>query len=906
MNRINQILLTALTVMAFLFGGSLTANAATVTENLNSGLPEGWSLVGNINNDSDRARTGKGVWSNGKSATDNYLATSPIEGTLTFYWRSFGTSGSYPNGTVYVYQYDGTSIGTLIQQTAAYKGSTWKQETIDLGSYHGQVAIALYSACIDDITYMPYAAAEEAKLEVNGYASGSTFDFGTVPEGATKTFTLNNTGLADLSISSISVTGGFTITEGATLTSIAAQASAQLTIATPAADAEGLLTVESNDANSPYTISLKSTFKVPAPQMGINMTSVNFGRVTENASAEVTVSNTGDAELVADIASDNSEFTVSPASLTVAAGAQQTFTVTFIYDETAYGAHAATITVTPNAGNPVSISASASIKNPNTWTEDFETNSLPKGWEADALWTFGDGVAHGAYQYATTSYLTTPALMVDGPSDQLTFQGREAGIYPSIKIEKSLNGGAWTTCMTINSDNISDQWQTYTVTGLEAGTYRFRFVSDSYDLDNFEGFVLNANAPAMDFKAEDFVAGKVTTAASKTYTVNNSGTGTLMVDITSDNEMFTVTPAQLTVTDQPQQFTVTFTPQEGVFGKFDATITVTPAYDAAQAVSFKATAQVVDPEAWAEYFDEEALPEGWDVIGTLSNWTFANGMASGSYEPNGWLVTPKLIVEANKELTFQAKSKQYNTDIKVQYQKDGGEWTDLFSEERNSQDEFETFTISQLEAGTYRFRIATENIYLDNFEGFRLVPSEAVRETWYVSYTFHYMGANNTEQKESAVEEMEVEFDGDDLAFNFPNPIRSNTWMKGTKSTEEGPVSYIFPNGQYIGKFGTEDAYYCGSNGNELIDMQFYYDEEANTFHNFQHILINSSQTVVSYWGYFSDVVISKTKPDITGIARQHERSTTTANTVFDLQGRQVTRPSKGIYIVGGRKVIIR
>ena len=491
MNRINQILLTALTVMAFLFGGSLTANAATVTENLNSGLPEGWSLVGNINNDSDRARTGKGVWSNGKSATDNYLATSPIEGTLTFYWRSFGTSGSYPNGTVYVYQYDGTSIGTLIQQTAAYKGSTWKQETIDLGSYHGQVAIALYSACIDDITYMPYAAAEVAKLEINGYASGSTFDFGTVPEGATKTFTLNNTGLADLSISSISVTGGFTITEGATLTSIAAQASAQLTIATPATDAEGLLTVASNDANSPYTISLKSTFKVPAPQMGINMTAVNFGRVTENASAEVTVSNTGDAELVADIASDNSEFTVSPASLTVAAGAQQTFTVTFIYDETAYGAHAATITVTPNAGNPISISASASIKNPNTWTEDFETNSLPKGWEADALWTFGDGVAHGAYQYATTSYLTTPALMVDGPSDQLTFQGREAGIYPSIKIEKSLNGGAWTACMTINSDNISDQWQTYTITGLQAGTYRFRFVSDSYDLDNFEGFVLD-------------------------------------------------------------------------------------------------------------------------------------------------------------------------------------------------------------------------------------------------------------------------------------------------------------------------------------------------------------------------------------------------------------------------------
>jgi hypothetical protein len=31
----------------------------------------------------------------------------------------------------------------------------------------------------------------------------------------------------------------------------------------------------------------------------------------------------------------------------------------------------------------------------------------------------------------------------------------------------------------------------YTITGLEAGTYKFRFKNDNYNLDNFEGFVLN-------------------------------------------------------------------------------------------------------------------------------------------------------------------------------------------------------------------------------------------------------------------------------------------------------------------------------------------------------------------------------------------------------------------------------
>ena len=48
-------LINMLAVMAVLFGVSLTASAAdSQTADFNSGLPEGWSLVGNINNDSDR------------------------------------------------------------------------------------------------------------------------------------------------------------------------------------------------------------------------------------------------------------------------------------------------------------------------------------------------------------------------------------------------------------------------------------------------------------------------------------------------------------------------------------------------------------------------------------------------------------------------------------------------------------------------------------------------------------------------------------------------------------------------------------------------------------------------------------------------------------------------------------
>jgi hypothetical protein len=118
--------------------------------------------------------------------------------------------------------------------------------------------------------------------------------------------------------------------------------------------------------------------------------------VKENVAQSITVSNTGNAQLVATITSDNTTFVVSPASLTVEPDASATFTVTCIYDAEAYGAHTANITVTPNVGEAVTLQATASIKDPNAWTEDFEGNVLPEGWTMVGTgWSFADGVAKG-------------------------------------------------------------------------------------------------------------------------------------------------------------------------------------------------------------------------------------------------------------------------------------------------------------------------------------------------------------------------------------------------------------------------------------------------------------------------------------------------------------------------------
>ena len=95
------------------------------------------------------------------------------------------------------------------------------------------------------------------------------------------------------------------------------------------------------------------------PAISLSATTVNAGTVTKGSSDTATfrVRNTGGGTLsVSGIASSNSQFTVSPASLNVAAGDSQTVTVTFA--PTKVGWEQSTLTITHNAtGSPSTVTA---------------------------------------------------------------------------------------------------------------------------------------------------------------------------------------------------------------------------------------------------------------------------------------------------------------------------------------------------------------------------------------------------------------------------------------------------------------------------------------------------------------------------------------------------------------------
>ena len=463
-----------------------------------------------------------------------------VSGSVTFRSKMYRNSG-----TLYVTN-KVTAVGDgtfTVDKTGAQSYSittTASSNTYDAGSTATYVAFCLTSSDLRllDVTYTEASAAEGAVLSVSGFESGSSFDFGTVPAGETKTFTLNNLGADELTITSIAVSGDFEITDGSDITSIASMGSASVTVATPEKDASGALTIVSNDENSPYVISLTSTYKVPAPIIVLDPTEIEFGKVTENASQVITVSNSGEAELIGTITSDNPDFTVSPSEINVPVGETAEFTVTYNYDVEAYGAHTATITVTPTVGEAATLAVSAKVADPNLWSEDFQGEGKPEGWEVGTGWTFADGVARGKYTYGGSSYVTTPALQAEAGST-LDFQYKATANYVSINIQVSKDGAEFVDFKTISGLNTMSEFETYTLDIPEAGVYKFRFANDDYDLDNFEGLkeavlehdmaITASDIPSRGDTASEYVAsvtvqekaGKDETVTAKLYIDGN-------------------------------------------------------------------------------------------------------------------------------------------------------------------------------------------------------------------------------------------------------------------------------------------------------------------------------------------------------------------------------------------------
>jgi hypothetical protein len=201
--------------------------------------------------------------------------------------------------------------------------------------------------------------------------SANAIDFGALFAGVAspaKSVTVNNTGQATLTFSSIAVGGAnagvFTLGGTcATGTPVPAGGSCTVTV-TANASANGAfsgnLSLASNASNGAVSVALTGTVAAPAPAVTANPSAVAFGTQTIGAPAAtqtVTLANTGNVALTLNGIAVSGASTVTIASktcgTTLAVGAN--CTVTLAFAPTAAGTAAATLAVTSNAA-PLQVS----------------------------------------------------------------------------------------------------------------------------------------------------------------------------------------------------------------------------------------------------------------------------------------------------------------------------------------------------------------------------------------------------------------------------------------------------------------------------------------------------------------------------------------------------------------------
>lgn len=371
----------------------------------------------------------------------------------------------------------------------------------DIPTTVNKIRFVGYYAEIDEIAGLTYAPVLTVTTgdPAETVSTPADYDFGECTANASVTYNFANTGAGTISITTVEITGtGAASYSTNWTTSVAAPFDLTITRTYDANNAptaqDAVVTVTTTEGT--FVINVTGTDRAAnAPELLVSTNEINFGKVTADAVETVTVTNNGTGSMTVNIVSDSEDFLVSAAQLTeIGAGESKNFTVTFKYG-TPYGVKNANITVTPtyDASAAQTITATVKAKDPATWSEDFAANELPTGWDAGANWTIADGVAKGTYAYGTTNYLTTPTLAVSGTTDELTFDYAATGNYVDIKIQMSKDGGDWTDCTptpAISSLNTGATGSA-TITGLEAGNYQFRFKNEAYNLDNFEGFVLN-------------------------------------------------------------------------------------------------------------------------------------------------------------------------------------------------------------------------------------------------------------------------------------------------------------------------------------------------------------------------------------------------------------------------------
>ncbi len=564
-----------------------------------------------------------------------------------------------------------------------------------------------------------------------------------------------------------------------------------------------------------------------------NIQPIDLSLCKQDTTVTISIINTATDTLTVDLStSDGKAFSLDTKQVIVAAADTAKVKLTFTFSQGHEGRNSTMLKfkTTDSRVEEIQLPIDAIISQSDVWTEDFNNNKVPEGWFTEGWKVDSTGVAtlkqggdDGMGMFggsSTVYYLMTPPLTVSDVNDVLLFSAMKPGggggmdfssmmggggsSSPSFFIEKSVYGsGKWEMAKDF-SNALDTVYTTHWLSGLEPGEYRFRFMaSDSISIDSVAGFKIDMNAPdlyvTLDSAAVSLVNyGMLRGNTTKTFTVMNTGTGTLGVNVASlDATRLTFNEKNLSIaTGDSLLLDATMLRDDERQGEVNELMMFTPTDNRVSPQAIALSAYIIRSDAWSEDFEPtyviedqtypRRFPEGWSSTGWTITQDSSNDMMAmfggGSGEEPSWVlktdskeyevITPRLQAKKGNLLRFTANiggggmmammsmfmggggTPSY---LNLYYKRDADkDWT-LY----NTYFQSDTIVFKAPYSGFYRLKFMGNGASLDDFYGFSL-PKDSIEipevvsgfdftsllqsvdgQTWNVAYERKISAKNN-------------------------------------------------------------------------------------------------------------------------------------------------------------------
>lgn len=396
------------------------------------------------------------------------------------------------------------------------------------------------------------------------------------------------------------------------------------------------------------------------------------------------------------------------------------------------------VTIVDADGNPLSSSWSAGYGLSNGWKVVGGTIYSSAGTGNYGLWTKG----HTGSKSLEASYSSTNNAFVVIPtkvSGELKFWARKTST--SSRTKGTLNiwevteaEGSYAKGSTIATYDLTTTWTEYTVDlGTEGKFIAINMVRAGIDDVTYSTFeaastpqltVTMDGAKAKSGYTHDF--GLVESDSSTTFTIANTGVGTLNATLTA-TKGYTLSAPAVSV-EAGKDTAITVTQVADTTGFKHGTVTIA----AADVDTLTLNLQGIVRDINKIYINFDSIPEGW----TLNDNSYAT-IEDGALKANYWyaaeLTSPRIAVSEGEQLYFRYKratSSSYQTPtINVSYSTDAASWTqvgDNYATDATNE-AWHSALIDGIPSTAQYIRFSVKYVYLDDIYGFSL-PQEAIMD----------------------------------------------------------------------------------------------------------------------------------------------------------------------------------